>query len=77
MLEHLDSKLALMEAEGELRRARAEKQLREWGLLKEECPEGALFKGVLPFVLADVVRVALLVAFPAISLWLPSKMITR
>ena len=47
------------------------------GLLKEECPEGDLFKGVLPFVLADVVRVALLVAFPAISLWLPSKMIKR
>jgi len=47
------------------------------GLLREECPEGALFKGVLPFVLADGVRLALLVAFPAISLWLPRKMITR
>ena len=30
--------------------------------------------GVLPFVVADVVRLAILVAFPAISLWLPSLM---
>jgi tripartite ATP-independent transporter DctM subunit len=31
-----------------------------------------LFRGVTPFVIADVVRLALLIAFPAISLWLPS-----
>jgi len=47
------------------------------GLLREECPEGDLYRGVLPFVLADVVRIALLVAFPAISLWLPSQMVAR
>ena len=33
-----------------------------------------IFRGVLPFVSADVVRVALLVAFPAIALWLPGFM---
>ena len=29
------------------------------------------FKGVMPFFLSEIVRVALLVAFPAISLFLP------
>lgn len=33
-----------------------------------------LFRGVLPFVVADVVRLGILIAFPAISLWLPSLM---
>ena len=31
-----------------------------------------VFKGVMPFFLADAVTIALLVAFPAIVLWLPS-----
>jgi len=31
-----------------------------------------LFRGVLPFVAADVLRLFILAAFPAISLWLPS-----
>ncbi len=35
---------------------------------------GDIFKGVWPFVLADVVRLAILVAFPAIALWLPGLM---
>jgi TRAP-type C4-dicarboxylate transport system permease large subunit len=29
---------------------------------------------VLPFVVADVIRLGILIAFPAISLWLPSLM---
>jgi TRAP-type C4-dicarboxylate transport system permease large subunit len=33
-----------------------------------------LFRGVLPFVVADIVRLGILIAFPAISLWLPSLM---
>lgn len=33
-----------------------------------------IFKGVWPFVMADIVRLCILVAFPAISLWLPSFM---
>ncbi|OQW59188.1 MAG: C4-dicarboxylate ABC transporter permease [Proteobacteria bacterium SG_bin9] len=33
-------------------------------------PITATYRGVLPFVLADVVRLALVVAFPALSLWL-------
>ena len=30
-----------------------------------------IFRGVTPFVVADVIRLGILVAFPAISLWLP------
>ena len=33
-----------------------------------------VFRGVLPFMLADCVRLAILIAFPAISLYLPSLM---
>ena len=37
-------------------------------------PTQTLFRGVLPFMVADVVRLGILIAFPAISLWLPSLM---
>ena len=37
-------------------------------------PTTTVFRGVMPFMLADCVRFALLIAFPAISLWLPSFM---
>jgi TRAP-type C4-dicarboxylate transport system permease large subunit len=33
-----------------------------------------LFRGVMPFMVADVIRMALLIAFPIISLFLPSLM---
>ncbi len=35
---------------------------------------GTVFRGVTPFVIADVIRLGILIAFPAISLWLPSLM---
>ena len=35
---------------------------------------GTVFRGVTPFVVADVIRLGILIAFPAISLWLPSLM---
>jgi len=35
---------------------------------------GTVFSGVMPFMWADVLRLAVLVAFPWISLWLPSMM---
>ena len=46
-------------------------------VLKTLLPEvstGTVFRGVMPFMWADVVRLAILVAFPAISLWLPGMM---
>ncbi|HEY79441.1 MAG TPA: TRAP transporter large permease [Dehalococcoidia bacterium] len=35
---------------------------------------GGIFRGVVPFFLADILILAILVAFPQISLWLPSTM---
>jgi C4-dicarboxylate transporter, DctM subunit len=34
----------------------------------------AIFKGVLPFIATDIVRLVILIAFPIIALWLPSQM---
>jgi tripartite ATP-independent transporter DctM subunit len=33
-----------------------------------------IFKGVLPFILTDIVRLVILIAFPVIALWLPTRM---
>ncbi len=33
-----------------------------------------IFRGVAPFVLTDIVRLAILIAFPVIAMWLPSRM---
>jgi len=33
-----------------------------------------IFKGVIPFVVTDLIRLVILIAFPAIALWLPSRM---
>jgi TRAP-type C4-dicarboxylate transport system permease large subunit len=37
-----------------------------------DVPLGKVFKGVTPFVVADIMALALLVLFPALILWLPS-----
>jgi TRAP-type C4-dicarboxylate transport system permease large subunit len=34
----------------------------------------AIFKGVTPFVVIDVVRLLLLIVFPALVMWLPNSM---
>jgi len=39
-----------------------------------ELSTATIFSGVLPFMWADVLRLAILVAFPILSLWLPSFM---
>ena len=33
-----------------------------------------IFKGVLPFIVTDLIRLVILIAFPIIALWLPSHM---
>ncbi len=33
-----------------------------------------VMKGVVPFIIADFIKIALIVGFPALSLWLPSTM---
>lgn len=37
-------------------------------------PVGKVFRGVWPFVIAELIVLAILIAFPAISLWLPGRM---
>lgn len=39
-----------------------------------DVPLGTIFRGVMPFVLTDLLRLGLLVAFPAIALYLPGRM---
>ena len=39
-----------------------------------DVPLGTVYRGVLPFVCADLVKLALLVLFPVLVLWLPSTM---
>jgi TRAP-type C4-dicarboxylate transport system permease large subunit len=33
-----------------------------------------IFKGVLPFIVTDLIRLLILITFPIIALWLPSHM---
>jgi TRAP-type C4-dicarboxylate transport system permease large subunit len=33
-----------------------------------------IFAGVLPFIATDLIRLVILIAFPVIALWLPSRM---
>ncbi|MEM7693805.1 MAG: TRAP transporter large permease [Pseudomonadota bacterium] len=39
-----------------------------------DVPLGAIFRGVVPFILADILRVILILMVPGIALWLPSLM---
>jgi C4-dicarboxylate transporter DctM subunit len=45
------------------------------GIAGDHVPLGTIFRGVMPFVVADLVKLALVVAFPQLALWLPSTMI--
>ena len=40
--------------------------------LLPQVPTGTVFRGVMPFMLADVIRLAVLISFPIIALWLPN-----
>jgi tripartite ATP-independent transporter DctM subunit len=40
----------------------------------EDAKMSTIFYGVMPFILTDLVRLAVLIAFPIIALWLPSRM---
>ncbi|HYF58040.1 MAG TPA: TRAP transporter large permease [Burkholderiaceae bacterium] len=39
-----------------------------------DVPTGQIWKGVMPFLYADILRLALLIAFPVITLWLPKTL---
>ena len=38
-------------------------------------PLGTVYRGVLPFVISDLIKLVLIVLFPALCLWLPSTMV--
>ena len=42
----------------------------------DDLPLQTIIRGILPFILADIARLAILIAIPSISLWLPSFMMT-
>lgn len=42
--------------------------------VKADVSLGTVIRGVVPFILADLVKIVLLVMIPALSLWLPSTM---
>jgi C4-dicarboxylate transporter, DctM subunit len=40
----------------------------------EDVKISTIFRGVLPFIVTDILRLILLITFPMLALWLPSKM---
>jgi TRAP-type C4-dicarboxylate transport system permease large subunit len=44
------------------------------GLVGADVPLGTVYRGVMPFVIADFAKLGLIVLFPALALWLPSTM---
>jgi TRAP-type mannitol/chloroaromatic compound transport system permease large subunit len=46
-------------------------------VIKSVLPENSfstIYRGVSPYVATDILRLAILVAFPTISMWLPKTM---
>jgi len=43
-----------------------------YDVIGSKVPLSVIYRGVMPFVVTDVVRLTALVAFPVLSLWLPS-----
>jgi len=47
-------------------------------IVKQIAPDlsmGTIIRGVVPFIFADIIRIIILIIFPALALWLPGKMI--
>lgn len=42
--------------------------------IAKNIPLATIYRGVMPFVLVDLIKVATLLLFPALALWLPSQM---
>jgi C4-dicarboxylate transporter DctM subunit len=40
----------------------------------QEVSFSTIFRGVLPFIVTDLIRLVILIAFPILALWLPSRM---
>ncbi len=44
------------------------------GVAGKDVSVGTIFRGIMPFLASDFVKLAILTLFPAIALWLPSTM---
>ncbi|SIS95707.1 TRAP transporter large permease [Paracoccus saliphilus] len=42
--------------------------------VRKDIPLGTIFHGIMPFLGADIIRLLLIILFPAIALWLPASM---
>jgi C4-dicarboxylate transporter DctM subunit len=42
-----------------------------------DVPVGTLYRGVIPFMISDVLNIALLIAVPSLSTFLPTIMLSR
>ena len=42
--------------------------------MRSDVPLGQIYCGVVPFLIADLLRLGLLVSVPALSLWLPRQL---
>ena len=42
--------------------------------IRNDLPLGQIYRGILPFLIADTLRLALLVSTPTLSLWLPKQL---
>ena len=42
--------------------------------MRNDVPLGQIYRGVVPFLIADLLRLGLLVGIPALSLWLPRQL---
>jgi TRAP-type C4-dicarboxylate transport system permease large subunit len=42
--------------------------------MSKNIPLSRIFAGIVPFLLADLLRLAVLTLFPSITLWLPGKL---
>ena len=42
--------------------------------IAKDVPLETIFRGVTPFIIAQIILILILIAFPSIALWLPSTM---
>ncbi len=56
------------------KRPRRHSAVLKWSFMAPDVPMTQTFKGVLPFVLSDVVRVGIILLVPATTLYLPGML---
>jgi TRAP-type mannitol/chloroaromatic compound transport system permease large subunit len=45
------------------------------GISPPEITLSHMFKGVIPFIVLQLITLAIVMSFPAVALWLPSKLL--